>query len=229
MEILQILNEFNVISIIVRLFLAIILGGIIGLDREKRTRSAGFRTHSFVCLGATLVMLIGNYLHINFPGGDVARLGAQVINGIGFLGAGAIITSGSQKVRGLTTAAALWTCACIGLAIGIGFYIGAFATCVLSILLLKVLRIVDQKFREREHFFDLYVEIYKSEQIANLINFFNQNGIQIVSLDSVHPKVATSEIGIQATVKISRHQKSDFIINELLSSDFITFAHKVYI
>lgn len=224
------LSEFNIISMIFRLSLALVLGGLIGLDREKSTRSAGFRTYSLVCLGATLVMLIGNYIYIEFNGhADVARLGAQVINGIGFLGAGSIIVSGSQKIRGLTTAAALWTCACIGLAIGIGFYSGAFVACFLTLILLRTLRVVDKRYREKAHFVDLYIELYKSSDINKLVEFFTSNQIEIATLDSVNPKVPTSEIGVQIVLKVVKEQYSDLIIQTLTEYDFVNFAHKVYI
>src|SRR5690606_893530 len=111
-----------------------LLGGLIGIEREIGNRPAGFRTHTLVCIGSSLVMLtseflIGAYADISIP--DPARLGAQVISGIGFLGAGTIIKDGS-RVRGLTTAASLWVVACIGIAIGAGFYWGAIVAAVFS-------------------------------------------------------------------------------------------------
>lgn len=116
------------VDITARIVFACLLGGIIGYERESANRPAGFRTHILVCVGAAMVMLTGEYVHDNFGGSsDPARLGAQVVSGIGFLGAGTILRAG-LNVRGLTTAASLWAVSCIGLACGIGFYSGAVIT-----------------------------------------------------------------------------------------------------
>lgn len=123
-------------QIIIRLLLAILFGGIIGLERETANRPAGFRTHILVCMGSTIVMLVSLNLVTQFVGkADPGRIPAQVISGIGFLGAGTIITEG-VTVRGLTTAASLWTTAAIGLAIGSGFYSGALLGTVLTFIIL---------------------------------------------------------------------------------------------
>lgn len=128
-------------SILVRLLLSILLGGIIGLERETVARPAGFRTHILVCLGSTVVMLVSIYIVDIFYGKvniDPTRIPAQVISGIGFLGAGTIIIKGAT-VKGLTTAASLWTTAAIGLAIGSGFYKGAIYSTVLTFITLITL------------------------------------------------------------------------------------------
>uniref|UniRef100_A0A7C5Z5W1 MgtC/SapB family protein n=1 Tax=Caldicellulosiruptor owensensis TaxID=55205 RepID=A0A7C5Z5W1_9FIRM len=128
---------------IIKIIFAILAGGLIGIERENVHRPAGFRTHILVCVGSTLVMMTSEYIFTMYYKGhaniDVARLGAQVISGIGFLGAGTIIKDGAT-VKGLTTAATLWAVACIGLAIGIGYYKGAFlatAAVYLTLILLK--------------------------------------------------------------------------------------------
>ena len=130
-EIVIYLEDLNFISIFLRVLMAVIFGGIIGYGREREKRPAGLRTHILVSVGATLAMITNIYLHKIYNGEtDLSRLGAQVISGIGFLGAGTIIVTGKNKVRGLTTAAGLWACACMGLAIGAGFYSGAIIGCL---------------------------------------------------------------------------------------------------
>ena len=126
------LRQFNLLSVVVRLLAAMLFGGMLGIDRAKKGRAAGFRTYMFVCLGAALAMLLSQYEHAMLAGRwaekaldvgirtDVSRFGAQVINGIGFLGAGTILVTDRQEVKGLTTAAGLWASACMGLAIGAG-------------------------------------------------------------------------------------------------------------
>lgn len=116
--------------IVIRLILALILGGLIGKERGQLNRPAGLRTHMIVCSASALIMLLGSFMAVNYPNIDITRLAAQVVSGIGFLGAGAILKDGFS-VRGLTTAATLWVVACIGLAVGGGFYIGGIVTTLL--------------------------------------------------------------------------------------------------
>ncbi len=127
-------------EIILRLILSTILGGLIGIERESVRRAAGLRTHILVCSGSTLVMLLSVFIFHSYRGYtnlDPARLGAQVISGIGFLGAGTIMRDGNT-IKGLTTAASLWAIAAIGLALGVGFYTGAIATTIIVLVVLKV-------------------------------------------------------------------------------------------
>lgn len=112
---MEILRELNFFSIIFRVFLSLIFGGVIGLERSRKKRPAGFRTYMLVCLSSALVMMTNQFIFSNFGGSDPARLGGQVISGIGFLGAGTIIVTSRSQVRGLTTAAGLWASACLGL------------------------------------------------------------------------------------------------------------------
>ena len=116
------LYEINLLSVSLRLILALLFGGIIGLERGSNRHPAGFRTHILVCVGAALAMMTNQFILQQFDTGDPARLGAQVITGVGFLGVGTILVTGRHKIKGLTTAAGLWASACLGLAIGIGFY-----------------------------------------------------------------------------------------------------------
>ena len=149
--VLDYLRQMNMVTVMVRLTMAMLFGGLIGLERERKRRPAGFRTYMLVCLGAALTMLLSQYESYMVTHDwaelaaeigirtDVSRFGAQVINGIGFLGAGTIIVTGRQEVKGLTTAAGLWASACMGLAIGAGFYecvILGFLLIFLSIRLL---------------------------------------------------------------------------------------------
>ena len=150
MEWLDSLRGASLAALVIKLTLAVIFGGTIGLERGRKRRPAGFRTHILVCVGATMAMCISRYcvdtLGITV---DVSRLGAQVINGIGFLGAGTIIVTRRQEVKGLTTAAGLWACACMGLALGAGFFecaLMAFAAIIMSTTLLdKVEKLITSR------------------------------------------------------------------------------------
>ena len=156
------LKELNTISILFRFALAALCGSLIGFERGKKRHAAGLRTHMIVCIGAASVMLVNQYslLYIN-PASDPARMGAQVISGIGFLGAGTIVITGhqrNQQVKGLTTAAGLWASACMGLCIGIGFYRGAVIMCAFLFLVIVALNQIDQRYLKSASFLRLYLE-----------------------------------------------------------------------
>ena len=173
-------EEINLFSIASRIGLSVICGGVLGIERGRANQSAGMRTYILVCLGATLVMLTGQYMFDKFSTGDPARLGAQVISGIGFLGAGTIIVEGKTKVRGLTTAAGLWTAACIGLAIGIGFYSGGvLATGVVYVVISKFKTISDH-FTHNDMILRLYVEFDEMSDLKPLYAALESFGLQIL-------------------------------------------------
>ena len=143
-NLMSIAKGWSIGSMIIRLVSAFLMGTIIGVERGIKRRGAGVKTHVLVCLSSALVMMTGEYIYMNFDRStDIARIGAQVISGVGFLGVGTIIVTGKNQVRGLTTAAGLWACACLGLAVGIGFIEGAFITLVLVMITLRFLMKVD--------------------------------------------------------------------------------------
>jgi len=166
-------------EIMLKLVLAMVFGGIIGLEREIGNRPAGFRTHTLVCMGATLVMMTSSFLLKVYPdASDPSRLGAQVISGIGFLGAGTILKDGS-RVRGLTTAASLWAVSCIGLAIGAGFYWGALAATLFVYITLVVLKKFE-KIVPGLRDYEIVLQIPNAPgQIASITNVLAQLNIRI--------------------------------------------------
>lgn len=140
-----------------RLVLAVLIGGLIGMERGRHGRAAGMRTHILVCLGATMTALTGLYVdHVLGGVGDVTRLSAQVISGVGFLGAGMIILKNGSVVTGLTTAAGVWTTATIGIALGYGFYIGAGVAAALFLITTLLLAKLERVKRRNEQ---IYLEI----------------------------------------------------------------------
>ena len=150
---------WTAVGIWIRLLFSLAVGMFIGIDRGLKRRGAGIKTHVLVCLGSAIVMLTSEYMFRTFPSAkaDMARMGAQVISGIGFLGVGTIMVTGRNQVRGLTTAACLWVCACEGLAAGIGFVDGAFYGLILIAVTLKLLTRVDTMIHEHAKVFDFYL------------------------------------------------------------------------
>ena len=182
-RIMEVLREPNLCSTIVRLTLATICGGFIGLERVKKRRPAGFRTYMLVCLGAALTMIISQYLAVKGQATDVSRLGAQVINGVGFLGAGTIIVTGKQQIKGLTTAAGLWASACMGLAIGAGFYFGALVGCALIILTISLLGMLEEKIMSTARNMNIYIEFSETGDIGETIEVLKKQNVRIFDIE----------------------------------------------
>lgn len=180
------LTTLSPVSVVFRLVLSAVLSGFIGLDREKRNHAAGFRTHMLVSVAATLVMLTNLYIfeNISHGAGDASRMAAQVISGIGFLGAGTIMISGRvQQIRGLTTAASLWAVACVGLAIGCGFYLASLTATALILIVVSLLVVIDKRYRPRSAAVHLFVEFADVSVIKDIIMACKSLQFRIVALD----------------------------------------------
>lgn len=175
----MVIRELTTMEILIRIGLTMVLGGLIGIDRSLKNRPAGLRTHMLVAIGACLVMMINQYIFQVFGTGDPTRMGAQVVSGIGFLGAGTIIISHSRKITGLTTAASLWASAAIGLAIGIGFYegalIGFFAIFSAVVFLLNL----DGKLEGRQRYIETYLVLKEGISLGNFIQGIKAQGYEI--------------------------------------------------
>lgn len=169
------------LSVLVRFVCALIFGGIIGFERANSKHDAGLRTHIIVCLGATSVMIVSQLIHLKFGGvSDLTRLGAQVISGIGFLGVGCIIVT-RNRIRGLTTAAGLWTTACLGLVIGAGFLEVAATMFVLIMLTAFVLRPLSLKLRPAETTVEVTVTVSSDKTLTDYTNDFISLGYDLAS------------------------------------------------
>ena len=173
-----------------RLLLAVVIGCIIGIERERKNRPAGMRTHVLVCVGASIIaimesLMISDTITLNMANNSsgiaisFGRISAQVISGIGFLGAGTIFIS-QKKIAGLTTAASLWNVACLGLAVGMGYYAMALAGCVIVIITLTVLqrlvRVNSVKHVEVKF-------IHRVETIAFINDYFQSIGVRVLDID----------------------------------------------
>lgn len=189
------LREMNLLSITLRLVIAMLFGGLIGLERERKRRPAGFRTYMLVCLGAAMTVLLSQYEYGMLASRwaetaqavgirtDVSRFGAQVINGIGFLGAGTIIVTGRQEVKGLTTAAGLWASACMGLAIGAGFYECVFLGFLLIFLCIRLLPKVENAILENARNLNIYVEFQSLDDLGEIIGRVKSQDVHIYDVE----------------------------------------------
>lgn len=176
------LRDLTPLSIVVRILLALVLGGVLGVERGRKNRPAGLRTYMLVCMGAALVMMTNQYVAREFGTGDVVRMGAQVISGIGFLGAGTIMVTGKNQIKGITTAAGLWTAACCGLAVGIGFYEGALIGGISILVVMSAMQRIDGLIRRRSKYVELYLEFDNAHLFSELIEYARRHELELFDI-----------------------------------------------
>jgi putative Mg2+ transporter-C (MgtC) family protein len=188
-------RELNIASVLLRLVLAMAFGGMIGLERGRKHRAAGFRTYMLVCLGSALTSILSQFLFVQLgtvwaeiavttgKQVDVSRLGAKVYSGIGFLAAGTIIVTGRQEGKGMTTAAGLWASACMGIAIGAGFYECVIIAFVLMFLCIHFLPVVEVYLLENARNMNIYVELKSLDELGVLLSHVKAQGVQIYGVE----------------------------------------------
>lgn len=198
-------RELDIYSTIFRVMLAVLIGGIIGIERGHHGRAAGLRTHILVCLGSAMTTMIGVYSAsvLGFSG-DPMRVGAQVVSGIGFLGVGTIIIRDSRKVTGLTTAAGLWATACIGLAIGVGYYIAAVLAFLSVLLTMALFVYLERSSKTKKYAFRCYVELDNACKVNGL---YDKISPLIIHADIIPAKSGIpSHIGLEImTTKMDKY------------------------
>ena len=211
-------REMNTLAVAFRLVLAVLCGGLIGIEREYKRRPAGFRTHILICLGAAMTTLTSQYMFLTMHlYTDVARLGAQVIAGIGFIGAGTIIVTKRQRVKGLTTAAGLWTAAIIGRVCGAGYVECAiFATAMVLVAELLLIKI-EYRFAGKINDVNLYVEYANAEVIENILRAIRDKGIKLggIEINRIAGKDDEHHYCAVITLRANKKQMDEDVIKEL--------------
>ena len=219
-------NELTFEIIFFRLLLAVVFGGIVGLERERRHRPAGFRTHILVCIGAAIVSMVQDQLRIDilsladeqgdytaFIKTDLGRLGAQVISGIGFLGAGCIIKEKGEIVLGMTTAAGIWATGCVGLGIGWGFYNIAISAIVIMFIVMVVLRRVEDRFISRSYQISFEIKLCHKANLEKIMmecyDIFKQKSMAVTEVE----KDLENQIIVFNVMMDSKKYISDLLIN----------------
>lgn len=219
-EFYALITEYNTVSVLVRLVFAVICGGLIGIERGRKRRPAGFRTHMLVCLGAAMTMLISQHLWQSGYNTDLGRLGAQVVNGIGFLGAGTILVTGRHQVKGLTTAAGLWASACIGLAIGAGFYIGALFAFCFVLLAITLFSRLEARLISSARNMNMYVEYADSDTLGRVIDNIKKLNVKIYDVEITKNRAADGiSTGAILSVRLPRSLPHAVVMAEIASSD----------
>ncbi len=215
-----------------RIMFAIVVGIIIGWERERKGRPAGVKTHAIVCMSSALVMMTGEHVFLTFGIGEITRLGAQVVSGIGFLGAGAIILTGSNKVTGLTTAASIWSAGCIGLAIGIGYFSGAAVTLAGILFTFIVLGRIEKYISARSKAMDIYFETKNIHCIGEIISTAKARGIRIIDVNVTRPKdksykKKTQVIAVLLSIYLKDSAQRQVLLLELNHNENIEMIEEV--
>lgn len=225
-KIVTFLRDFDTWQILIRLVLAMVFGGALGLERGKQGRAAGMRTHIFVCLGATLTTMIGFFAVEKLGStGDPLRVAAQVVSGIGFLGVGTILIKGRFQITGLTTAAGMWCAAAIGIALGAGFYEGAIITFVCSFLTVTTLWRVEHIINKKHRRFGIYVEICSDKHVREAIDYL-ESTYRISDIQVTAPRSGTlGNVGIEGNVHNSDFSTSPTVLSKSLEEkEYVVFA-----
>ena len=205
-EIIAVFTEFNELSVTIRLLLALLMGGLIGMERGRHGRAAGMRTHVLVCIGACMTALVGLFMS---DGSDATRIAAQVISGIGFLGAGTIMIRNQSVITGLTTAAGVWCTATIGIALGYGFYLAAIIATVITIITATLLTRLEGG---KKYIVRCYVELKNAADTTSTM----------AAIDKIYPSAKVTEVA-------SAKSGLDGAVGLFITFNLDEYGHKEYL
>lgn len=221
LEIFDSLRDVTLAAVTLRLVLAVLCGGVVGIERAYKRRPAGFRTHILICLGAAMTTLTSQYLYLNMHYyTDMARLGAQVVAGIGFIGAGTIIVTRRQHVKGLTTAAGLWTAAIVGLALGAGFYEGALLTIFMILVAELVFSKLEFRILDNVPEINLYMEYTDQYCLDNVLKLYRERNLKILNLQITRSSgTKTHNACAIFTLRLHKKCPRSQLLQDLLSTE----------
>ena len=224
----MIFREITELSVVVRILVAIIVGGLIGLERGMKNRPAGLRTYMLVCVGACLIMLTNQYIYQFTGAGDPMRLGAQVVSGIGFLGAGTIVVTKHNQIKGLTTAAGLWASAGVGLALGIGFYEAALTAALGIYTILTLLQRWEHRMHKKIRVLEIYTELSSDVPVHEFTQKIRSLNMKIESIQ-FEPDSAF-EIGTRAvifTLKSPKKQDHAILLDKIRNLNGVVYLEEL--
>ena len=197
-------REVTYLAVALRIVAAVLCGGALGLERGLKHRPAGMRTYMLVCVGACLVMLTNQYLFQVTQTGDPMRLGAQVVSGIGFLGAGTIVVTRYNRIKGLTTAAGLWSAAGVGLALGVGFYEAALIAGFAIFVVMTLLQRWDDNLHSKTRAVEIYVELADGTTMGYFISKLRELELEISNVQIEQSTAESNSRGLIATLKAQK-------------------------
>ena len=220
-------REVTYLAVAVRILAAVVIGGLVGLERGLKNRPAGMRTYMLVCVGACLVMLTNQYIFQVFQTGDPVRMGAQVVSGIGFLGAGTIIVTRRNQIKGLTTAAGLWSAAGVGLALGVGFYEAAIAGTLAVFVVMTLLQKMDNKLHRKSKQLEAYIEL-KEISLGDFLRVMRESDIEISDVQRESGEEETEGVrAYVATLKGKQRQNHQELMEKVLAIPGVVFVEEL--
>ena len=220
-------GRIDALTVAIRLVIAVMCGGFIGIERERKRRPAGFRTHILICLGAAMTTLTSQYIALELGlYTDMARLGAQVIAGIGFIGAGTIIVTKRRQVKGLTTAAGLWTAAIVGLCCGAGFVEGALLATAIVIIVEILLVKIEYFLTSTTRTINLYVEYTESSKLGSIVDALKSNNNAYIN-DMEMSKTASGNISAVFTLKMKRKKNQQAMMMKVAKLDGVVSVEEL--
>ena len=223
------LRDVTLLSTMVRMLLAAFCGGIIGIEREYKRRPAGFRTHILICLGAAMMTLTSQYLSLVMCyNTDISRLGAQVVAGIGFIGAGTIIVTRHQRVKGLTTAAGLWSSAIVGLAIGGGFFEGGFGDTILILLAEILFSKLEYRILRHTPEVNLHMQYTERNCLESVLKVYQEKNVRVLNMEitrltgnEIHNASVFFSLRLDKKCRMEQLQREILAVNGVISVEEI--------
>lgn len=217
-------------EIILRIILATVCGTIIGYDRAKKGRNAGTKTHTLVSIGSALAMIVGESLYMRYGNVlDITRMASQVIAGIGFLGAGAIIVTGEKKVVGLTTAATLWLSAIVGISSGAGMFTATIAAMIGWAITFSALNFIDNNINKKSTSLTIFIKLERPANKLMILEFLKSKKCEIISLEKVMEDdlESNNEFHYMGNLSLDFNTKKEDLINELKEKDGIIYVNTI--
>ena len=221
------LREITYLSIALRIVIAVLCGGALGLERGMKHRPAGMRTYMLVCVGSCLIMLTNQYLFQVTQAGDPMRLGAQVVSGIGFLGAGTIVVTRYNRIKGLTTAAGLWSAAGVGLALGVGFYEAALIAGFAIFVVMTLLQRWDDSLHSKTRAVEIYVELEETTSVGDFIRAIRELELEISNVQMEPNSTESNTRGMIATLKAKKRGKHDELMEKIREIQGVTYLEEL--
>jgi len=220
-------RELTLLSVVIRCAVAVLLGGVIGLERGLKNRAAGFRTYMLVCLGSCIVMVTNQYIYQVYGTGDPVRMGAQVISGIGFLGAGTIIVTARSQIKGLTTAAGLWASACLGLAVGVGFYEVAAVGGICVVLVLTIFHSWENYMRRNTAVLSIYIELNPGVALGRFLREVQEQEINMHNIQMQTESISGQDLAFLATIKPKKKESKASILAAVRALSSVQFVEEL--
>ena len=222
------LREITYLAIALRLTIAVLCGGALGLERGMKHRPAGMRTYMLVCVGSCLIMLTNQYLFQVTQAGDPMRLGAQVVSGIGFLGAGTIVVTRHNQIKGLTTAAGLWSAAGVGLALGVGFYEAALIAGLAIFVVMTLLQRWDDWMHSRARRVEIYVELEQGTTVGHFIRAVRSLNVEINNVQIEQEATTESNArGMIATLKATKRGNHEELMEKIQQIEGVRYLEEL--